>query len=164
MYCKTLARDRRLLWRCYVVTDAFAGITEAVRGIRRNEFPHIFSRPKRQLKDAETVRIACFAIRDWKAEGIVASSTRADDYFANAIFRIGIAIVILRGETLIRMLMAGQYKIRVGLVEVLPERTNLRVKRVVLENTAAEEGMMSEGDDAGVRVRGEVLPEPNLFS
>src|SRR5215475_1325121 len=106
---------------------------EAIR-VHRNELPCVFAGPKSKFQNAETHRVAHFTVANRKSEQVVAASAGSCDDFADAILRVGIAKWVLWGKSLVGMLVAVQYEIRMRLVQVLPELAKLRVNRVLLED------------------------------
>ena len=96
------------------------------------------SRRQRQFEHAISIRVPDFTIRNRKAQWIVAPPSRAHDYLANPIHRIGVPVRILCREALVRMFVPRQDQGSVRRVKVLPELLQFGMNGVAFKHAAAE--------------------------
>ena len=99
--------------RRLVVTNSHAGITKRLAFFRK-ELPRVGMRRKNDFEHAEGVRIAHFAVVRRKAQRIVAPAAGAHHDFANAVLGIGLAVRILRRETLVGMFVTHEHQVRMS--------------------------------------------------
>src|SRR6266436_659434 len=136
----------------------------------RNVFPSsgmnsqvYFPGARVKLQHAEGLPISHFAVRGGKAKQAVAAPARPSDNFADAVFRVGLSVRVLWREPLVGMFMPRQNKVGVRRVKVFPELLQFRMPRVALEESAAEQRMVTIGEYASVGVLREVLLQPGVL-
>src|SRR3990172_8533862 len=105
----------------------------------RHEPPVVASRAERQLQDSERRPLAYLAVRGAAGEGVEALPTRADDELANAPGRIGDPVRVLRGKTLVVVVVADDDEIGLRCLKRLPE---LPVRRRAAVRAGAEARMV----------------------
>src|SRR2546421_6716369 len=114
---------------------------------------------QRHLEDAEMATVGCFGSGvELPADAVVLAAGTGDD-LPDAVRGRGPARVEL-GEALVVVLVSVQHDVRVGRVQIVPERPD----RAVGRGTSREERLMEVRERAGVRMRGEVVREPALLS
>ena len=138
------------------MTNTSAGVVKRLARFR-DELPFIVLWRKGQPQDAVGVVVADLAVFEWRAQKRMAPATGAYNDFANATAGIGKAIRVLRGESLIRMLVRCQDQIGVRGVEVLPKRMKRRMTGMLREDAATEKGVVPVGQKAGSRMGGQIL-------
>ena len=125
-----------------------------------HKLPIVFSRSQRQLQHAIGFRIAYFAIPNWRANFVVLPSSRPHDDLANPACGVGIPLRVLRRKAFVKVFVPCQNQISALRIEVLPERLELGVQRVLLFHAAAVEWVMAISENASVGALGKVAFEP----
>jgi hypothetical protein len=93
----------------------------------------------------------------------VAFSSRAHGNLPDTVLWIGLPVRVLGRKSFVGMFVAGQHKVCMCGVEVLPECPQLRMPRVLCGKTATEEGVVAKGYDARVCMRRKILAQPQFF-
>jgi hypothetical protein len=78
-------------------------------------------------------------------------------------FRIRSTVRVLRREPFVGMFVPRQHQVRMRRVKILPQRFQLRVHGVRLENAAAKKRMMAVSQNATARMLREVRLQPNFL-
>src|SRR3974377_98676 len=124
-----------------VLTEASSGIAKCFFCFR-DKLPLIFLGRKGQLQNPIGIVIADFAVLQRRTQKRVASSTGADNDFANPATGFGNAFGILRGESFVGVLVGGNDQVCVGGVKIGPKRLKLGMSSVFGENAAAEKSVV----------------------
>src|SRR5580700_2368282 len=93
----------------------------------------------------------------------MAPAASAHDDLANAVFRVGVAVWVLRSVTFVGMLMPDQHQVGMSGIEVQPKLLQLRMVRVAFEQAAAEQGVVAVSNNARVWVLAQVLAQPHFL-
>src|SRR5439155_26118261 len=94
---------------------------------------------ERELEDTVRRVVADFAVGRGSFEFVHAAAAGADDGLANAALRIEFALVVLRRETLVVVVVAAQHDVRAGLEQHAPHVAHRWIAAV---RTGAESGDM----------------------
>jgi hypothetical protein len=139
------------------MTIAAAGVRKALAGLW-DKLPVVAVGLESELQNAESCRIAQFAVRLRLFKGTMVLATRTDDEFANSPLRIRRAFRILRSESFIVVVVTVDDHIRVGVIERLEERLYSRV--VAVSAVGTEQRLVPIGEGASDGMRGEVRAQP----
>ncbi len=93
----------------------------------------------------------------------LAFSSRAHSNLPDAVPWIGLPVRVLGRESLVRMFVAGEHKVCVCRVQVLPECPQLYVARVLCGKAAAEQSVVAKGYDARVCMRQKIMAQPQFL-
>ena len=139
------------------MTFAAAGVRKALAGLR-DKLPVVALGLESELQDAESCRIAQFAVGFRLSKGTMVFAARAGDEFANSPLWIRSAFRILRGKSFIVVVVTVDDHIHVGVIERLEERLYSRVFAMGASGT--EQGLVPIGKGASDRMPGEVRAKP----
>jgi hypothetical protein len=121
---------------------------------RGNEGPVVAARTQREDQHAERLGAAHLTRPERSSKPIQALAPGAHDKLADATLGIQPTIWVLRGESLVVMLVAGEDDVRSGLGDALSGRTHRFLTAMLLSR--AEEGVVPIGQGARCRVRSQV--------
>jgi hypothetical protein len=148
-----------LATRILLVTPAMARVGERL-ALHGDEAPGVSLWVEGELQHAVGVVVVEFAVSDGILDLVVALATRAHHELADTAFGVRPPARVLRCETLVVVLVAGEDYVSPCLVEGLPERPYLGGAAVYLPGTEAR--VVHVGQGAGfVLVGCEVGLEPS---
>ena len=127
----------------------------------RDELPPVTCRIQGQLQDAERAIVAYFAVRDGRALELTKTIPSSAHYeLSDAPRRIGLAVRLLWRESLVDVVVSGQYDVCVVFVKRLPERFEGRVAAM---SAGTEARVVPIGEGARCLVGGEIRAKPLLL-
>ncbi len=144
------------------MADPAAGIMKRLP-LFGDEFPAVLPWRERELQHAERFPVPNLAVRSGETKEIMAASASPSNDFADSVRGIGFTLRVLWCKAFVGMFMSCKNQVAVGGVQVVPELLQLGMDRVLLEDTAAEERMMTIRQNARIRMFRKILFQPSLL-
>src|SRR5580704_589494 len=127
----------------------------------RNKFPVVTLRVESELQNTKGVGIANFACRKRRPEDSMILASGANDELPDSVLGVGLALWILRRESLVVVVVPVNYHGGVCLVQILPEVFHWGIISVPFSR--AEQRFVPVCKRAHGRMRFQILTQPFLF-